>query len=89
MAWCNLSWHHVFEKANVGHLVQDVSDHHPILLGRLAKQARCRNDGFRYMEAWNCHPNFKNMVEECLDLTAPNLEAAMEGFKQKILTWNK
>lgn len=68
----------MFDRATVNHLVRAASDHHPILLKGLAKQDKGRHDGFRYMEAWKCHPNFRAVVEHCWDQNAPNLAAAME-----------
>lgn len=44
-AWCNLCWHHKFDKAHVKHLVRSAFDHHPLLVVGLAKPKRTVGSG--------------------------------------------
>ncbi|KAL4311843.1 hypothetical protein GQ457_01G028380 [Hibiscus cannabinus] len=59
---CNSNWFTLFDKSEVFHLQKMGSDHRPILLNTCMNDGKRGNRPFRYLVAWNEHPDFQNLL---------------------------
>ena len=85
---CNAKWYDFFASSNVLHLPLMGSDHRPILLVTEADRNRNGQRPFRFVSAWNDHPDFKRLLHESWDSNI-NVFDSLFSFQEKSRQWNK
>ncbi|XP_074291253.1 uncharacterized protein LOC141618027 [Silene latifolia] len=88
-AMCNSEWRTYFAEGSLPHLVQNQSDHCPIILSTngfapIPKILR----PFRFQAAWMCHARFSEFVESNWSNDQP-LFPFIHDFAARLQEWNK
>ncbi|KAL4280973.1 hypothetical protein GQ457_03G007680 [Hibiscus cannabinus] len=84
---CNSDWYVSFPLSEVCHLVKLGSDHHPILLDTCPRVAATGDRPFRYIAAWNEHPDFANFLKGVWSDSA-SMDQNVSLFQQRSRVWN-
>jgi len=86
---CNQEWRLLFEEAGVHHLLQNQSDHCPILIapyGFISLKHTLKP--FRFQAAWFTHDSFKNYLQENWRRDSP-LYPQLLHFSDELIKWNR
>ncbi|KAL4377932.1 hypothetical protein GQ457_02G028840 [Hibiscus cannabinus] len=84
---CNGEWYNVFTKSEVFHLQQIGSDHRPLLLDvDFCHNSKMRRT-FKYMVAWNEHPDFENILRTSWDNTRA-FYVNVQNFQLRSKEWS-
>ncbi|KAL4308369.1 hypothetical protein GQ457_01G026590 [Hibiscus cannabinus] len=84
---CNSDWYVSFPLSEVYHLVKLGSDHRPILLDTCPRVAATGDRPFRYIAAWNEHPDFANFLKGVWSDSA-SMDQNVSLFQQRSRVWN-
>ncbi|XP_074301475.1 uncharacterized protein LOC141632870 [Silene latifolia] len=88
-AFCNSDWRVMFAEGSLRHLVQNQSDHCPIIVNTngfapIPKVLR----PFRFQAAWMCHDKFSHFVKNNWDNNQP-IFPFIHTFAENLQSWNK
>ncbi|KAL4283171.1 hypothetical protein GQ457_16G011860 [Hibiscus cannabinus] len=84
---CNGEWYNVFSKSEVFHLQQLGSDHRPLLLDADFCQTLKGRRPFKYLVAWNEHPDFENLLRTSWDNNRV-FSMTVQNFQLKSKEWS-
>ena len=86
---CNQEWRVLFEEARVLHLIQNQSDHCPILIAPYGfVSPKQSTKPFKFQAAWLTHENFHDFLEENWDRTLP-IYPHLSQLSTALSTWNR
>ncbi|KAL4347073.1 hypothetical protein GQ457_17G019390 [Hibiscus cannabinus] len=84
---CNSRWYSEFVQSEVIHLQRLGSDHRPILLDTGMDSNQRKSSLFRYISAWNDHPDFINMLKDSWN-DSRSIGDNISNFQSKSKEWS-
>ncbi|KAK8999771.1 hypothetical protein V6N11_065268 [Hibiscus sabdariffa] len=83
----NSKWKSIFMEAHVLHLDKLGSDHGPLVLRLSEDQTYTRDRPFHFVNAWQEHPQFSDLLKSVWNNGEP-LESNMGEFRRSTIGWN-